>query len=73
VFGLIVLFNSDVARAFEMVSAGATPEEAIGRLTRTYGDARDDYDELSSPRSDWEDRRRRRREDIPSDDEDRRD
>src|SRR6476620_6698932 len=35
IYGLIVLFNADVARAFEMVAGGATPDEAIGRLTRS--------------------------------------
>jgi hypothetical protein len=62
VYGLIVLFNSDVARAFEMVAGGATPEEVVGRLTPRYGDSRDDYDEMSNPRAGWEEQRRRRRE-----------
>jgi hypothetical protein len=70
VYGLIVLFHSDVARAFDLVSRGATPEEAIGQCTRVYDDARDDYDEISSPRSEWEDRRRRRRQDPSVDDSD---
>jgi hypothetical protein len=71
VYGLIVLFHSDVARAFEMVSRGATPEEAIGRYTPVYGDPRDDYDDMSSPRGEWEDRRRRRMDDDRPDEEDR--
>jgi hypothetical protein len=71
VYGLIVLFNSDVDRAFDMVSRGATAEEAIGTYTRVFDDPRDDYDDMSSPRSEWEDRRRRRMEDEPPDDEDR--
>jgi len=61
VYGLVVLFNSDVARAFEMVARGATPEEAVRRFTRHYGDVRDDYDEMSDSRRQWEDERRRRR------------
>jgi len=69
VYGLIVLFNSDVDRAFEMVSRGATVEEAIGRYTRVFDDPRDDYDDMSSPRREWEERRRRRMEDEPPDDE----
>jgi hypothetical protein len=71
VYGLIVLFNSEVARAFEMVGSGASPDEVVGRFTRVYHDARDDYDEMSSPRSKWEERRRRRMEDEPPDDEER--
>jgi hypothetical protein len=62
IYGLIVLFNSDVARAFEMVARGATPEEAVRRFTGSYGDVRDDYDEMSDSRRGWEDDRRRRRE-----------
>jgi hypothetical protein len=68
VYGLIVLFNSDVARAFEMVARGATPEEAVRRFTRSYGDVRDDYDEMSDSRRQWEDERRRRRDDDDDDD-----
>jgi len=63
VYGLIVLFQQDVARAFEMVASGATPEEAIDRLTRSYGDVRDDYDEMNRPRRDWDDDFERRRDD----------
>jgi hypothetical protein len=63
VYGLIVLFNADVARAFDMVSRGATPEDAMGRLAPRHDDVRDDYDEMSSPRADWEERRRRRTDD----------
>lgn len=73
VYGLIVMFNSDVVRAFELVRHGATPEEAVRRLTSRYGDARDDYDEMSDPRSQWEEDRRRRRaadDDLRLDDED---
>ena len=76
IYGLIVLFNHDVTRAFEMVAGGATPEEAIGRLTRSYGDARDDYDEMNRPRRDWDDDRERQRDDLDDrseDDFDRRD
>lgn len=62
VYGLIVLFQPDVARAFEMVARGATPEEAVRRFTGRYGDVRDDYDEMSDSRRAWEDERRRRRE-----------
>jgi|SoiMethySBSTD1v2_1073268.scaffolds.fasta_scaffold194602_2 hypothetical protein len=62
IYGLIVLFQPDVARAFELVAGGATPEEAIGRLTRRYGDARDDYDEMNRPRRDSDDERYRRRD-----------
>jgi hypothetical protein len=70
VYGLIVLFHSDVARAFELVAQGSSPEEVVGRLTPRYDDPRDDYDEMSSPRSDWEKRRRRRTEDTSRDDDD---
>jgi hypothetical protein len=63
IYGLIVLFNADVARAFEMVTRGATAEEAIRRYTPRYGDDRDDYDEMSDPRRQWEEERRRRRDD----------
>jgi hypothetical protein len=63
VYGLIVLFQPDVARAFEMVSRGATPEEAVRKLTRRYGDVRDDYDEMSDSRRGWDEDRRRRHED----------
>jgi hypothetical protein len=64
VYGLIVLFQPDAARAFELVSQGATPEEAIRKLTRRYGDVRDDYDEMSdSRRGRDEDRRGRHDED----------
>jgi hypothetical protein len=63
IYGLIVLFQSEVARAFELVSQGATPEDVIGRLTRRYGDDRDDYDESYRPRPEWEDEDRRRDDD----------
>jgi hypothetical protein len=63
IYGLIVLFQPDVGRAFEMVKGGATPEEAVRRFTRSYGDVRDDYDEMSDSRRRWEDDRRRRRDD----------
>jgi hypothetical protein len=63
VYGLIVLFHPDVARAFELVSRGATADEAIRKFTGRYGDARDDYDEMSDSRRGWEDDRRRRRQD----------
>ena len=56
IYGLIVLFNSDVAYAFDMVSRGASPEDVVGRYTRRYGDARDDYDEEYRPQRSWEDR-----------------
>ena len=77
VYGLIVLFQPDVSRAFEMVARGATPEEAVRRHTRSYGDVRDDYDEMSDSRRRWdEDRRRRRDEDdglrLDPDEDDRR-
>lgn len=62
IYGLIVLFQPDVTRAFAMVAAGATPEEAIRRFTRNYGDVRDDYDEMTDSRRGWEDERRRRRD-----------
>jgi hypothetical protein len=62
IYGLIVLFQSEVGRAFEMVAAGSTPEEAIRRFTRHYGDERDDYDEMPDSRRGWEEERRRRRE-----------
>lgn len=62
VYGLIVLFQPDVARAFEMVARGATPDEAVRRFTGHFGDERDDYDEMSDSRRGWEDERRRRRE-----------
>jgi hypothetical protein len=60
VYGLIVLFQPDVTRAFELVSRGATPEEAIRKLTRRYGDVRDDYDEMSDPRHGRDEGRRGR-------------
>jgi hypothetical protein len=63
VYGLIVLFQPDVVHAFEMVARGATPEEVVGRLTRRYDDARDDYDEMNRPRRDWDDDRESRRDD----------
>jgi len=62
VYGLIVLFQPDVARAFELVSQGATPDEAVRKCTRRYGDVRDDYDEMSDSRRGWEDSRQRRRD-----------
>jgi hypothetical protein len=62
VYGLIVLFQPDVGRAFEMVGRGATPEEAVRHFTRRYDDVRDDYDEMSDSRRQWEDERRRRRD-----------
>jgi hypothetical protein len=62
VYGLIVLFQPDVARAFEMVARGATPEEAVRRFTGRYDDVRDDYDEMTDSRRGWEEERRRRRE-----------
>jgi hypothetical protein len=71
VYGLIVLFHSDVVRAFDAVSRGATSEEVIGRYTRVYDDVRDDYDDMSSPRGEWEERRRRRLEDDLPDEEER--
>lgn len=70
VYGLIVLFQPDVTRAFEMVAGGATAEEAIRRHTRMYGDVRDDYDEMADSRREWDEDRRRRREqddDLPLD------
>jgi hypothetical protein len=76
IYGLIVLFNSDVAQGFEMVSQGATPEEVLRQLDvrRGYGDARDDYDDDFGSRRGWEDERRRRRseDDFDDDDDDRR-
>ena len=62
VYGLIVLFQPDVTRAFELVSRGATPEEAIRKLTRRYGDVRDDYDEMSDSRRGRDEGRRGRRD-----------
>jgi hypothetical protein len=62
VYGLIVLFQPDVARAFELVAAGASPDEAVRKFTRRYDDVRDDYDDMSDSRRTWEDERRRRRE-----------
>jgi hypothetical protein len=62
VYGLVVLFQPDVGRAFELVAAGATPEEAVRKFTRRYGDMRDDYDDMSDSRRTWENDRRRRRE-----------
>lgn len=70
IYGLIILFQPEVSRAFEMVARGATPDEAIGRLTRSYGDARDDYDEMNRPRRDWEDDRERQRDDLDARSED---
>lgn len=70
IYGLIVLFQSDVARAFELVSQGATPEDVIGRLTHRYGDARDDYDESYRPRREWDDEDRRRDDDWKRDPDD---
>lgn len=71
IYGLIVLFNADVAHGFEMVAQGATPEEVLRQLgPRTgYGDVRDDYDDEYGSRRGWEeDRRRRRSEDDFDDD-----
>lgn len=47
VYGLIVLFQSDVAQAYEMVGRGISPAEAIRKLSRKreYGDDRDDFDD----------------------------
>ena len=70
VYGLIVMFQPDVTRAFEMVARGATPEEAIGRYTRRYYDARDDYDEMNQPRREWDEDPYERRD---RDEEERRD
>jgi len=70
VYGLIVLFQSDVLHAFDMVARGYTPEEAIGRFTRRYDDVRDDYDEMNEPRREWdEDRDSRDHWDDRTDDE----
>jgi hypothetical protein len=70
IYGLIVLFNSDVARGFEMVAGGATPEDALRELTRyRYGDSRDDYDDNFGSRRKWdEERRQQRRDDNEFDD-----
>jgi hypothetical protein len=68
VYGLIVLFHSEVARGFELVKNGASPEEVVGQFTRRYGDVRDDYDEMYDSRRGWEEERRRRREDDEFDD-----
>jgi hypothetical protein len=62
VYGLIVLFQPDVSRAFGLVAGGATAEEAVRKFTRRYDDVRDDYDEMSDSRRAWEDDRRRRRD-----------
>jgi hypothetical protein len=70
IYGLIVLFQSDVSHAFDMVARGYTPEEAIGRFTRRYYDVRDDYDEMNEPRREWDDDRDRRRDDWDRSDDD---
>ena len=62
IYGLIVLFQPDVNRAFEEVARGATPEEAVRKLTKRYDDVRDDYDEMSGSRRQWDEDRRRRRD-----------
>jgi hypothetical protein len=64
IYGLIVLFQPDVSRAFVVVAQGATPEEVIGRYTQRYFDARDDYDDMNRPRRDWEDEFERRRDEL---------
>jgi hypothetical protein len=61
IYGLIVLFQPDVGRAFEYVAGGATPDEAVRKFTRRFDDVRDDYDEMSDARQAWEESRRRRR------------
>jgi hypothetical protein len=68
VYGLIVLFQSDVARAFEAVGRGENPEDVIARFSRRpgYGDDFDDrprYGEERRTRRDDEDDRRPRDED----------
>jgi hypothetical protein len=72
VYGLIVLFNSDVAQGFEMVAEGATPDDVLRQLDvrRSYGDVRDDYDDDFGTRRGWEKERRRRRSEDRFDDED---
>lgn len=72
IYGLIVMFQPDVARAFELVAGGASPEDVVGRLTRRYDDPRDDYDDVYRPRRDWDDDRRYRDDDQFDDDYDRR-
>jgi hypothetical protein len=72
IYGLIVLFNSDVAQGFAMVSEGATPEDVLRQLDvrKSYGDARDDFDDDFGARRGWEEERRRRRSEDCFDDED---
>ncbi len=72
VYGLIVLFQSDVARAFEAVARGENPEDVIARFSRRhgYGDERDDFDD--GPRYGEERRTRRDDDRFPGEDDDRR-
>jgi len=62
IYGLVVLFQPDVSQAFDAVARGATQEEAIRKHTRRYDDVRDDYDEMSGSRRQWDEDRRRRRD-----------
>jgi hypothetical protein len=57
IYGLIVLFNQDATRAFDMVKRGATPEQAMSRYTRHYDDVRSDYDDVRQRDEDQEDDR----------------
>lgn len=67
VYGLVVLFQPDVARAFRLVADGASPDDVVGRFTRRYNDARDDFDDVYRPRREWDDDRRGRDEDLHDD------
>ena len=75
IYGLIVLFQGDVGLAFERVSRGATPAEAVRYFSGRFGDARDDYDDMGEIHRSWDDDRRRGRggegEDRLDDDDDR--
>jgi hypothetical protein len=68
VYGLIILFNSDVARGFEMVAGGATPDDVLRELTYRFGDTRDDYDDNYGSQRNWEERRRGRPNEADFDD-----
>jgi hypothetical protein len=63
IYGLIVLFQSDVARAFEAVGRGENPEDVVSRFNRRYGDERDDFDDSYRTPRYGEDRRPRRDDD----------
>jgi hypothetical protein len=45
IYGLIVLFNTDVAWAFDQIARGKDPNDVVRRFNPRYGDERDDFDD----------------------------